>query len=387
MTVDGGGPWPAGGRGRHDDRDPYRPPWPPQWPGEPEPEAGPEPEYDLFGDGWQARPTNGMHPDTEVQPEVWATGQWLPVPQEPVPQPDGYPRQGRPEWAGPPMHEPPPAITPEEAGVFQARAFEPRTYDARSGALAPLEPVHRPAPELQQPPPGWDLMPYRPQEVEPFGAGDPPTFAVNGAGRHALPPGAARAEDEPPPPGALPHPGRAVLRRRQRRRRLLEWPFLIAFSLIAAIVVRTFVFQTFYIPSPSMHDTLLEGDRVLVNKLSYKFHDANRGDVVVFRRPENLHIEDEDLIKRVIGLPGETIEAHDSQVFIDGRGLKEPYVQKDCGGTEDFPPVTVPSGHVFVMGDNRCNSTDSRVFGPISEDLLVGRAFARIWPPSRVGWL
>lgn len=184
-----------------------------------------------------------------------------------------------------------------------------------------------------------------------------------------------------------PQPTRAAVRRRARRRRMLEWPFLIAFSLLAAVLIRTFVLQTFYIPSPSMHPTLLEGDRVLVNKLSYRLHDVNRGDVVVFRRPANLHVDDDDLIKRVIGLPGDTVEAHDRKVYVNGRLLKEPYIPSKCKGTDDFIRVSVPSDHLFVMGDNRCDSTDSRVFGPISEDLLVGRAFVRLWPPSRLGWL
>lgn len=180
---------------------------------------------------------------------------------------------------------------------------------------------------------------------------------------------------------------RAQARRRQRRLRRLELPLLVVFSLLTAVVVRTFVLQTFFIPSGSMHPTLLEGDRVIVNKLSYHLHDVHRGDVVVFRRPPNLHIDDDDLIKRVIGLPGDTVAAHGRLVYVNGRALHEPYVLPHCRGTDDFLQVTVPSDRVFVMGDNRCDSTDSRVFGPIPENLLVGRAFARIWPPSRLGWL
>ena len=190
-----------------------------------------------------------------------------------------------------------------------------------------------------------------------------------------------------PPSPDLPHPGRAAVRRKRRRRRLLEWPFLIVFSLLAALLLRTWVVQTFYIPSESMHDTLVEGDRVLVNKLAYDFHGLNRGDVIVFRRPPNIDITDEDLIKRVIGLPGEKVEGRDRHVYINGRELQEPYVPAGCGGTANFPAVRVQPGHVFVMGDNRCDSTDSRVFGPIDTDLVVGRAFVIIWPLGRIGWL
>jgi signal peptidase I len=107
----------------------------------------------------------------------------------------------------------------------------------------------------------------------------------------------------------------------------------------------------------------------------------------VFRRPPNIDITDEDLIKRVIGLPGEKVEGHDRHVYINGRQLLEPYVQARCTGTADFPAVTVPPAHVFVMGDNRCDSTDSRVFGPIDTRLVVGRAFVLIWPFGRIGWL
>ncbi|HSV67352.1 MAG TPA: signal peptidase I [Mycobacteriales bacterium] len=200
----------------------------------------------------------------------------------------------------------------------------------------------------------------------------------------------------PTPPGgaqrtgaaAPPHPPRAVRRRRQRRRRLLEWPFLVVFSLLAAFLLRTFVVQTFYIPSQSMHDTLLEGDKVLVNKLAFKVHDINRGDVVVFRRPANIDIPDEDLIKRVIGLPGDRIEGRGGKVYINGQLLIEPYVQKGCTeGTVNLSAVLVPAGHVFVMGDNRCDSTDSRVFGAVDDSLVVGRAFVLIWPVGRLGWL
>jgi len=195
-------------------------------------------------------------------------------------------------------------------------------------------------------------------------------------------------EPAPDRPPTLPeHPARAVVRRRRTRRRRLEWPFLIVFALLSAYLIRAYVVQTFYIPSGSMHETLLEGDRVLVNKVGFHLHDVHRGDVVVFRRPPDFPVEDEDLIKRVVALPGETVEAHGRQVYVDGKQLTEPYVDPLCGGTQDFPPVTVPAGDLWVMGDNRCNSSDSRVFGPISENLLVGRAFVLAWPFSRLSWL
>jgi signal peptidase I len=183
------------------------------------------------------------------------------------------------------------------------------------------------------------------------------------------------------------HPTRAIARRRARRRRALEWPFLVAFALVAAFLIRTFAVQTFYIPSGSMHETLLEGDRVLVNKIGYHMHDVHRGDVIVFHRPPNFQVEDEDLIKRVIALPGETVQGVGRKVLVNGKALTEPYVEPACNGTDPFPPVTVPAGHLWVMGDNRCDSSDSRVFGPIDRGLVVGRAFVLAWPPGRIAWL
>jgi signal peptidase I len=136
-----------------------------------------------------------------------------------------------------------------------------------------------------------------------------------------------------------------------------------------------------------MMPTLNVSDRVLVNKLSYKLHDVHRGDLVVFERPPGEATDDiKDLIKRVIALGGETIELRDGRIVIDGRLLEEPYLPE---GTEttSLERLTVPEGQVFVMGDNRDDSRDSRFFGPIDESLIVGRAFLRVWPLSALGLL
>ena len=136
-----------------------------------------------------------------------------------------------------------------------------------------------------------------------------------------------------------------------------------------------------------MFPTLHENDRVLVNKLSYDLHDVRRGDLVVFERPpgeSNTAIR--DLIKRVVALPGETIAQCGDEVCVDGRPLDEPYLEEDVV-TSNLPRFTVPEGTVFVMGDNRADSRDSRIFGPIDEDSIVGRAFVRIWPISDFGLL
>jgi signal peptidase I len=187
-------------------------------------------------------------------------------------------------------------------------------------------------------------------------------------------------------------------RRRNRSRVVVEWIVVIVVALLVAQLIKTYVLQQFSIPSESMAPTLRTGDRVFVNKLSYRLHDVNRGDVVVFERPEALtDPRTKDLIKRVIGLPGETLEFRpdDCQVLVEGRVLEEPYLAPgqctSAPGTTIDPEqdrvVVVPEDSVFVMGDNRSNSTDSRVFGPIEEDTIVGRAFFIIWPVGDWAWL
>jgi signal peptidase I len=170
----------------------------------------------------------------------------------------------------------------------------------------------------------------------------------------------------------------------------VEWVAVIVGAVVVALLVKTFLVQAFRIPSESMDPTLMVGDRVLVNKLSYRLHDVNRGDVVVFSRPDALPggpDDPQDLIKRVIGLPGETVEARDGQVYVDGRPLDEPYLPEGTTTSNLEQPITVPEGQVLVMGDNRDNSQDGRVFGPIPIDTIVGRAFVIIWPPGRFGSL
>jgi signal peptidase I len=176
-------------------------------------------------------------------------------------------------------------------------------------------------------------------------------------------------------------------------RNIAEWIAVIAGAIVAALVIRATTVATYKIPSASMEPTLhgctgCRGDRVVVNKWSYRLHDIHRGDVVVFGRPPTLPDSAiHDLIKRVIALPGETVEAKDRSIHINGVRLIEPYVNPTCDGTDDFTARVVPAGQVFVMGDNRCGSSDSRVFGPIDDDLIVGRATARIYPFGRVSSL
>lgn len=198
-----------------------------------------------------------------------------------------------------------------------------------------------------------------------------------------------------------------------------ELPVLIVIAFVLALVLKTFLVQAFYIPSGSMEPTLAVGDRVLVNKVVYDLRDPHRGEIIVFgeaplplqgagqsdagpvRRfagslARGLGLApplQQDFIKRIIGLPGDTIEQRHGEIHINGEPLRETTVAE--GGyisardpQNDFPPLTVPDGEYFVMGDNRPNSSDSRFsLGTIARDDIVGRAFVVIWPLDRVGRL
>ena len=173
----------------------------------------------------------------------------------------------------------------------------------------------------------------------------------------------------------------------RRRRATIEWIILIGAALVIALLIKTFLFQAFYIPSESMVPTLKVGDRVLVNKLSYELGDVSRGDIVVFKAPPEARSDGiDDLVKRVIGLPGDTVEARDGKMYVNGRLLHEPYLP-DGTQTTNLEATKVPAGHLFMMGDNRAASRDSRFFGPIKESAVIGRVFVRIWPPGSVGLL
>jgi signal peptidase I len=202
-------------------------------------------------------------------------------------------------------------------------------------------------------------------------------------------------------------------RRRSAGSFLAELPVLVLIAFVLALLMKTFLVQAFFIPSPSMEPTLLVNDRVLVNKLSTLWREPRRGEVVVFSEPtedvgpsaepgnpitrflaslaQGLGLApptEKDFIKRIIGLPGETLEMREGVVYIDGQALPEaPTTQGgylSAPDMADFGPVTIPEGEYFMMGDNRPRSADSRSFGSIPGDRIVGRAFVIIWPFGRL---
>jgi signal peptidase I len=181
---------------------------------------------------------------------------------------------------------------------------------------------------------------------------------------------------------------------------IIELAGVVVVAIVVAFLLRTFVIATYSIPSGSMEPTLQVGDRIVVDKLAYDLHGVDRGNIVVFSTPPN---EDcagppvSDLVKRVVGLPGETISVSGGNVFINGHLLSQSWLpSSEQGKTYPGPspapyalhhPFKIPQGDVFVMGDNRMLSCDSRYWGPIAESTIVGKVDLRIWPVSRIGFL
>lgn len=260
--------------------------------------------------------------------------------------------------------------------------------------------------EVYVPRPGYSV---RPPDQHPRAAASLPdedTVRIDRAPRSAGPVvrrefplvTAAAADRAGAPPGAA--TGAASGAASRGLRRVAEASLLVAGALLAALLVKIFLLQAFSIPSGSMAPALQVGDRVLVEKVSYRFREPARGEVIVFRRPgpdgdggavravrsflEGLgvlrHPEEVELVKRVVGLPGETVEVVAGVVRVDGRPLSEEAVVPD---RRSFPAVTVPASTYYVLGDNRPSSDDSRyTLGPVPAEAVVGRAFMILWPPG-----
>ncbi|MBE9057296.1 signal peptidase I [Sphaerospermopsis sp. LEGE 08334] len=162
---------------------------------------------------------------------------------------------------------------------------------------------------------------------------------------------------------------------------------LIAIALTLALLIRTFIAEPRLIPSESMYPTLHIGDRLVVEKVSYRFHPPETGDIVVFQTPPELqrrgYDKNQAFIKRIIGRPGEVISVANGKVYLNGQPLQEDYIAEPPN--QPFPTVKIPEDEFFVMGDNRNDSNDSRYWGFLPQQNLIGRATFRFWPLDRIG--
>jgi signal peptidase I len=198
------------------------------------------------------------------------------------------------------------------------------------------------------------------------------------------------AADDPGPPSGPAADGPSAARKapRSRRRVVASWAVSVALALVLALGLRTFAFQTFWIPTTSMVPTLDVNDRILVLKAFFNWHQLREGDIVVFTRPPRDQCGGSagtDLVKRVIALPGQTIYSADGILYVDGRRLREPYLPPHdplgppIPGATRKDPFHVPAGEFYVMGDNRAISCDSRFWGPIKGSSIVGRVVMLLW--------
>jgi signal peptidase I len=191
-------------------------------------------------------------------------------------------------------------------------------------------------------------------------------------------------EPEPVEPTGAGSPPPEAKKRTSKLRWVVESFVIVAAAFVLALLIQQFVLKPYAIPSPSMEPTLVEGDRVLVNRLAYHFRSPHRGDVIVFD-PPGMDSPD-PFIKRVVAVEGDTVSVHDGVLWVNGAAQDEPYL-KELPILSGFSEVKIKPGYVWAMGDNRNNSGDSRLFGPVSEDDIIGVAFAIYWPPGDLGGL
>jgi signal peptidase I len=201
---------------------------------------------------------------------------------------------------------------------------------------------------------------------------------------------------------------RGTLLRRVRENSLVELVVIVALAIGLALGIQAVLVKPYRIPSESMEPTLDVGQRVLVSRVNYKVSDPDRGDVVVFHPPQGAESntcgaehgdnqlcsrptgekDDVNFIKRIVAVPGDSLAVRDGRAIVNGRLQKEDYARPCAPGTCNFPePVKIPPGHFFMMGDNRGASDDSRFWGPVPEEWIIGQAFATYWPPRRIGIL
>ena len=208
-------------------------------------------------------------------------------------------------------------------------------------------------------------------------------------------PAMTTGSDTPEHAGGRPASARA--RQKSRSRTLLDYALTAVVAVTLALAIQAFLIKPYLIPSVSMANTLLPGQRVLVDRFVYHYRTVHRGDIIVFRWPG--HENGTPLIKRVVGLPGDRLSLRSGHLFVNGKPLPEGYVRRvggsteqtlpafDGGGVEAWSlatPYTVPPGHYFVMGDNRTESNDSRYWGTVPRANIIGRAFFIYWPLDRI---
>lgn len=170
---------------------------------------------------------------------------------------------------------------------------------------------------------------------------------------------------------------------KRQKSKLIEFLESVVIAVILAVLIRIFVFSPFYIPSGSMEPTLQVGDRIIVSKISYRFTEPHRGDIMVFKYPLD---PERDFVKRVIGIGGDVVLMQNNKLYINGDQVNEEYLPANMT-YDDFGPLEIAEGHYFMVGDNRNNSDDSRNWGLVSEDKIVGKAVIIYWPVSRIGLL
>jgi len=155
---------------------------------------------------------------------------------------------------------------------------------------------------------------------------------------------------------------------------------VVLISLAIILPIRLFLVQPFYVEGASMEPSFYQNEYLIIDEISYRFHEKQRGEVIIFKNPKNTSAY---FIKRIIGLPGETVSIEDGVPFINGEPLDEPYIEHSSADTHE--PITLGDNEYFVMGDNRSNSLDSRAIGPVNDSYIIGRAWFRGWPLDRVG--
>jgi len=189
----------------------------------------------------------------------------------------------------------------------------------------------------------------------------------------------------------------AAARKKSRSRTLFDYALTALVAVTLALAIQAFLVKPYLIPSVSMANTLMPGQRVLVDRFVYHYRTVHRGDIIVFRWPG--HENETPLIKRVVGLPGDRLSLRNGRLLVNGKPLPESYIRRVHGAAErTLPafegsgieawsladPYTVPAGHYFVMGDNRTESNDSRYWGTVPRDNIIGRAFFVYWPLDRL---